>query len=434
MNAIAKKARFALAALSLLGGATAFGQTLTATDITPSAGAAGQVVTFNYTGGANVSVVITNIGLTDANAIITGNAFQQFDANTSTFVNCDGTSRNAQFAAAGGVPAIEITCTTGGRYTVRTGSPTTQALPNFTNFMRATFGIAGGATGGQTATFTYGANCAAGQFPNVVNCTEFTNTGSTRVTGDVSDTGTVTIATGPTLTPPGTTTLNLGGGTIGQQVTGNIQYSSAGGNAGQSSTLTCTPVAPVSVVSGSPQTITTGGAQPAPVVVGITLTGSAQSGTVNCNGTVFTVNASAGTPATGPTLTPPGTTTIALGSTLIGNASNTSIVFTAAGGNAGQSTPLTCTATAPVVISSGGTQTVATGSQPAPIVAGIVLTGAAQTGTLTCNGTVFTLNAPGGVLFVPPSIIPATSFWSQLSLIALFAALGGLFVAFRRNA
>ena len=83
---------------------------------------------------------------------------------------------------------------------------------------------------------------------------------------------------------------------------------------------------------------------------------------------------------------------------------------------------------------SGGNQTIATGGTPAPVVAGIVLTGAPQTGTVTCNGTTFTLNAPAGVAFVPPSIIPASSFWSQLTLIGLLAALGGLFVATRRNA
>ena len=82
---------------------------------------------------------------------------------------------------------------------------------------------------------------------------------------------TITAITGPTLTPPaGGTTVTLGGGTVGQQVTSNIQYSATGGTAGQSSTLTCTATAPAVVVSGSPQTITTGGAQPAPVVVGIT--------------------------------------------------------------------------------------------------------------------------------------------------------------------
>jgi hypothetical protein len=69
------------------------------------------------------------------------------------------------------------------------------------------------------------------------------------------------------------------------------------------------------------------------------------------------------------------------------------------------------------------------------VVVGVTLTNAAQAnvGVVTFNGTAFTISAPAGSTFVPPEVIPASSLWSQLSLIALFAALGGLVLVLRRN-
>jgi hypothetical protein len=69
------------------------------------------------------------------------------------------------------------------------------------------------------------------------------------------------------------------------------------------------------------------------------------------------------------------------------------------------------------------------------------LTLAAQAGTVACsiNGaapTNFAVTCPAGAA-VPtpptPTVIPASSMWSQLSLIGLLAALGLLVVALRRN-
>ncbi|MBD8527331.1 hypothetical protein [Pseudomarimonas arenosa] len=216
--------------------------------------------------------------------------------------------------------------------------------------------------------------------------------------------------------------------------TGSVQCADAAGGP----TFSFTPSTAVTVDSSTVSPVSIGVSCPLSPNGGGAVNGDATCTVTDSAGTrmeTISIDCPEGAMAMGPTLTPQATTNINLPVALVGSQSNTSIVFTAGNdGNAGQSTPLNCTATAPATIVSGGSQSVMTGSQPAPVVAGIVLTGAAQVGTVTCNGTVYTLNAPAGVVFVPPTVIPASSFWSQLSLIALFAALGGLFVAFRRNA
>jgi hypothetical protein len=138
-------------------------------------------------------------------------------------------------------------------------------------------------------------------------------------------------------------------------------------------------------------------------------------------------------PATGPTLTAPAQTTYSVSGGSIGGFGQTSFQFTATGGNVGQSTPLTCVANAPVQLVSSGNQTVTTGSQPAPVVVRIQLTNAAQSGTVTCNGVVFTINAAAGSAFTPPEVIPSASTWSMIALFGLLGLFGVLAVGFLRS-
>jgi hypothetical protein len=95
----------------------------------------------------------------------------------------------------------------------------------------------------------------------------------------------------------------------------------------------------------------------------------------------------------------------------------------------------------------GPTFTIAPANQPtitttvADPTVSCLITGAAQSGTLTCtavNGGAqqFTFACPLGTAVVAPVnaiLVPANSLWSKLGLAALLAALGLVFVAMRRN-
>jgi hypothetical protein len=260
------------------------------------------------------------------------------------------------------------------------------------------------------------------------------------------------VATGPQIvagSPAFGSTTAVSGGTLGgPAVTQNISFgASTGGANGGTTALVCTDDdANTTLSAAANQTGITNGATPASITASFT-PGAARTVVVSCTATrqgageqtfSYTFNVAAGAVATGPTLTPPAQTAITVNGNAVGAVGTNSIQYTAAGGTAGQSTALACTVTsgAPAVsIVSGGSQNVATGSQPAPVVVGVTLTNAAQpnVGTVTCNGTVFTISAPAGSTFVPPAVIPASSLWSQLSLIALFAALGGVVLVLRRN-
>lgn len=258
------------------------------------------------------------------------------------------------------------------------------------------------------------------------------------------------VVTGPTIvagSPAFSSNTNVPGGTLGgAAVTQNISFgASTGGALGGTTNLVCTDDDANTTLSASAtQNGITNGQTPTTIVASFT-PGAARTVNVNCTATrqgttdqtfSYAFAVGAGGVASGPVLTPPGATTLTVGGNAVGQQGTGSIVFTAANGDAGQSTPLNCSVTSgTVTIVSGGTQNVNTGSQPAPVVVGVTLTNAAQpnVGVVTCNGVAFTISAPAGSTFVPPEVIPASSLWSQLSLIALFAALGGLVLVLRRN-
>lgn len=264
----------------------------------------------------------------------------------------------------------------------------------------------------------------------------------------------VVVATGPTIvagSPAFDSVTNLPGGSQGgPNITQNITFSaSTGGSNGGTTDLMCTT--DIGSLSNGTQNNIAIGATPATmqfsIAPDITM---ARVATVTCQANAdgggvqnwtYTFNIAQAALVVGPTLNPPAATTITVPSNLVGQQSNAAIQYTAVGGDPGQSTDLTCGApTGNVIFVSGAPQTVNTGGNPAPIIVGVVLTDMDQNpaGTITCsaNGvdTLFTINAPAGVVFIPPENIPASSLWSQLALIGLLAGLGIVIVAVRRSA
>jgi hypothetical protein len=261
---------------------------------------------------------------------------------------------------------------------------------------------------------------------------------------------TVTVQAAPTPTGPlitagspafGSTTAVSGGSIAGPAVTQNISFgASTGGAAGGTTDLVCTDDDANTTLSNATQNGITEGQTPATMVASFT-PGAARTVTVSCTATrqnaaaqnfSYTFEVAEASPVTGPTLSPPAQTTYNVAGS-VGGYGQASIQFTASGGDAGQSTALSCSAVAPVEIVSGGSQTVFTGSQPAPVVVRILLTDAPQSGTVTCNGVIFTINAAAGTTFMRPEIIPSASTWSKLALFGLLGVFGLLAVGFRRQ-
>jgi hypothetical protein len=234
-----------------------------------------------------------------------------------------------------------------------------------------------------------------------------------------------------------------GGTQGGAVVTQNITFSaSTGGVAGGTTDLVCTDNDANTTLSASAtQNDIADGQTPAAITASFT-PGTARTVTVSCTATregaadqtfSYTFEVAAAAAATGPVLTPPAQTTYSVSGGSIGGFGQTSIQFTATGGDPGQSTALSCVANAPVQLVSGGNQTVTTGSQPAPVVVRIQLTNAAQSGTVVCNGVTFTINAAAGSAFTPPEVIPSASTWSKIALFGLLGLFGVLAVGFRRS-
>ncbi len=104
--------------------------------------------------------------------------------------------------------------------------------------------------------------------------------------------------------PASGSTTPLGGGFVGNRVSGSITFSVSGGSGNGTTQLTCSVGSgTVSIASGTPQTIPVNGSAQ-PVGVRFTLTGGSQSGVVNCSAVrqggatsnfSYTFTASAGT-------------------------------------------------------------------------------------------------------------------------------------------
>lgn len=84
-------------------------------------------------------------------------------------------------------------------------------------------------------------------------------------------------------TPASGSSTPLGGGFVGNRVSGSITFAVSGGSGTGTTELTCSVGSgTVSITSGTPQTIAVSGSA-APVGVRFTLTGGSQSGVVNCS-------------------------------------------------------------------------------------------------------------------------------------------------------
>jgi len=243
--------------------------------------------------------------------------------------------------------------------------------------------------------------------------------------------------------------LALPSGNIGTPVSTNI-VATAAGNSG-TATFACTAPAGFTV---APASLTFNAAGNQNVAVGCTPTAAAQTGNVVCTetdgdspapGVTRTWNATCPAGAVVP-VTPTITTVTATGafampSGALGQTVTRPIQFSAAGGAGSGSATITCTPTAPVTLSNA-TQTVTGSAQPQPVVVSLALTNAAQGPfTVTCAVTdsagtrndVFNVSAAAGTALPPPSIVPASSFWSLAALVMLMAGFGVAMVGFRRK-
>ena len=333
--------------------------------------------------------------------------------------------------------------------------------------MRAVYSIEAGAMDSQTATIGFGPYCTGIGSAATTGCTALFDVSGTRDDAPsptpvtVDGTTTVFVSANRTLAfnPTFGTTISFGPGAVGSTPSQNIVVT-ASGNVGTATVTGCAiSGSGASSFSVSPTSLTFSGAtaNPQNLAVGCTIPASSASATLTCTQTdqggtatprtwpltCAAVNANpviAESPATGSTLS--------VGGAQAGSQATTSVTLTATGGSGAGTASVACTSTGGVQIAFGATPTTqaanqtVTGANPAQnLVVGATLTPVPQTGvgTVTCdvtdnNGTrqiTYSVDALAGV--VPPEIIPASSLWSQLALIALFLGLGGLVLVVRRN-
>lgn len=292
---------------------------------------------------------------------------------------------------------------------------------------------------------------------------------------DPNDNGTYGSATVTITTPPptqgplivaGSPSFNsntaIAGGVLGgSAVTRNITFgASTGASGGGTTDLACVPTGTGVSFTNLTQNDIGDGATPA-TIVGSFTPGAARTVTLNCTadrGIVakgvadqsfsYTFDVAAGTAAQGPTINtgtpaPGGAPINVSGGFLGGPNSAATITFAASTAATGGTTVLACadddanSSVAPASQNVTGTNT------PTPVVVSFT-PGDARTVTVTCTATggaanqtfVYTYAVGAGSATPPPiqpAVVPASSLWSQLALIALFAALGGVFVSLRRN-
>lgn len=256
----------------------------------------------------------------------------------------------------------------------------------------------------------------------------------------------------------GTTITFAAGMTPGTAAPNQTIQVTATGTTGSASLNNCAiSGAGASAFSVSPNSLSFSADGSQNLTVGCTYPTSNASATLTCSETdADSTNASrswplsCSAPNVAPTIAsnPASGATVSVGGVSAGQQATTIIDLSATGGSGSGSASIACSSTGSVQISFGGTpsgttasQTVNGTAQPTDLVVGVVLTPGAQNpaGTVTCEVADgagsrtfnYTVNALPGV--VPPSVIPASSLWSQLALIGLFLGLGGLILVGRRN-
>jgi len=264
-----------------------------------------------------------------------------------------------------------------------------------------------------------------------------------------------TPAPGATVTFPGGTALTTSNTSIAV---------AAGGTVGSGTVTGCTITGAGAAAFGTPPadiTVAAGASGSLPLSCTLPNSGGAATATLTCTETdsntpapgaarTWPLSCPQGTPVPGPGFgaTPapnPAPAAPILCNGQAGDSVQRQITITN-NGNAGAGSALdfTCTGGGIVSIVSGGTATgLAVGaSQTVTVACAVPGDGVTSTGTVSC-----TSNAPGapfvfnysstGSTFPPPvprpAVVPASSTWSQIALIALLAGLGLAFVGFRRG-
>lgn len=258
--------------------------------------------------------------------------------------------------------------------------------------------------------------------------------------------GTVTFPAGVALT-----TQNASIGITGSGTVGSGSVTACGITGAGAASFGPPPAGTITVTGGGTGTI--------PLTCTLPNSGGAATATLTCTETdadtpagaarSWTLSCPQGTPVPGPGFgASPAPNTPATAISCSGQAGSTvqrQIAITNNGNpGAGSALDFNCTGGGIVSIVSGGTATgLAVGaSQTVTAACTVPADGVTATGTVTC-----TSNAPNGPFvfnytstgstFPPavprPAVVPASSTWSQLALIALLAGLGLAFVGFRRG-
>lgn len=287
---------------------------------------------------------------------------------------------------------------------------------------------------------------------NPVACT-FVDAAVEIITAPPNVTLSYTPAPGATVSFPGGTALTTSNTSIAV---------AAGGTVGSGTVTGCTITGAGAAAFGAPPadiTVAAGASGSLPLSCTLPNSGGAATATLTCTETdsdsagaarTWPLSCPQGTPVPGPGFgaTPapnPAPAAPILCNGQAGDSVQRQITITN-NGNAGAGSALdfTCTGGGIVSIVSGGTATgLAVGaSQTVTVACAVPGDGVTSTGTVSC-----TSNAPGapfvfnysstGSTFPPPvprpAVVPASSTWSQIALIALLAGLGLAFVGFRRG-
>ncbi|ODU47888.1 MAG: hypothetical protein ABS96_02990 [Lysobacteraceae bacterium SCN 69-123] len=280
--------------------------------------------------------------------------------------------------------------------------------------------------------------------------------------------GSVIIGTAPpdvtlAFTPAPGATVTFPGGTAFTTSNTSIAVA-AGGTVGSGTVTGCTITGAGAAAFGTPPadiTVAAGASGSLPLSCTLPNTGGAATATLTCTETdsntpapgaarTWPLSCPQGTPVPGPGFgaSPapnPAPAAPILCNGQAGDSVQRQITITN-NGNAGANSALdfTCTGGGIVSIVSGGTATgLAVGaSQTVTVACAVPGDGVTSTGTVSCTSNVpggpFVFNySSTGSTFPPPvprpAVVPASSTWSQIALIALLAGLGLAFVGFRRG-
>lgn len=262
-------------------------------------------------------------------------------------------------------------------------------------------------------------------------------------------------APGSTVTFPAGVALTTQNASIGITTTGTVgsgTISNCGITGPGATSFGAAPAGTISVNGGSTGTI--------PLTCTLPNSGGAATATLTCTETdantpapgaarTWSLSCPQGTPVPGPGFgASPATNTPATAISCSGQAGTTvqrQIVVTNNGNpGAGSALDFTCTGAGVVTSVTGGAATgLAVGaSQTVTATCTVPADGVTTTGTVSCTSNapggpfVFNFSSTGSTLPPPvprPAVVPASSTWSQIALIALLAGLGLAFVGFRRG-